>query len=336
MGRVYSPAELREGLIPQPNAQQEAARHIIERLTELEAIDPVLAREIACVVYGSTVTNKSDVRSDVDICASVYAHTRDTEQPSRAQQVFEGIVREAELRYGVYVEERVVAEEEFFKAGTYDDDGLSYPLDPLYVRHLITVADEKPDWVYGSMPLEGYRQPVFDPHGEDRAAVAWSALQFAQLKQAHIADAVKRAGFGDDEATYKDMQRAFELPKALGRKAVVVCGSEVGLAVTDKQAMHAWLNELASQQYDDGRLRSGQRALQALDGRYTELLQETLAGGVTLTQYERWLRENQLPALQLAKEIATQWGTVFEAHAHQVSAETGITREEALPDVSLY
>lgn len=334
MGRVYSPEELKEGLLPKPNAQQEAARYILDQLRQLDAVDPVLAREIACVVYGSTVTGQADIRSDVDICASIYAPKSEGGGLSRAQHVFEGIVRDAETRYGVYIEERVVAEEAFFQAGTYSDDGISYSLDPLYARHLITVAEQKPEWAYGTMPLEGYREPMFDPHGEDRAAVAWSTVHFTEHKQAHMAVARTRASTGD--IYYKDFQRALELPKAMGRKAIVVCGGMVDLGVTDKRAMHIRLNQLTDQFENGDRLRHAQHALQELDAAYSEVLNASLRGGISVAGYQQWLQQNQLPALEIAHEIAKRWGEVFEVHAQQVSRETGIKEEEALSTLGLY
>ncbi len=334
MGRVYSPEELKEGLLPNPDAQQEAARYILDQLHQLDAVDPVLAREIACVVYGSTVTGRADIRSDVDICVSVYAPKIEGEGLSRAQRVFEGIVRDAEARYGVYIEERVVAEEAFFQAGTYSDDGISYSLDPLYVRHLITVAEQKPEWAYGTMPLDGYREPMCDPHGEDRAAVAWSTVHFTEHKQAHMAAAMARASSG--ETDYNDLQRALELPKAMGRKAIVVCGGMVDLGVTDKQAMHTRLNQLTHQFQNGGRLRHAQHALQQLDADYSRVLEASLRGDMSIEGYQQWLRENQLPALEIAHEIAKGWGEVFEVHAQQVSRETGIKAEEALSAIGLY
>jgi predicted nucleotidyltransferase len=304
MGKVFSPEEIESGRIPKPGAHRQAAEYILASLAREQSYDGIAG----VLVYGSTTTGSANVRSDLDVLVSFY----NKEVQSGLQRV-QSTFQSAEERYHVPVEPHISRVN-------------SYPpyIDPLFAKHLIDTAAQE-EWSRGT-PVE-----MLFEHTVAAEKLGALALNYIALKSVKMAKGIVNYRGEPDLAT---LQRAFELPSALGRKIVPALRENAdALAPTYsrqdlRDSTKELLEELAGETlwgYRNAQLALNHRTLDRLDKEYSTVLAATLAGTVSLEAYDQWIRTNYLEALSLAEQVATGWAHTLPMYqfGHEYTPEEG-------------
>lgn len=199
MGKVFSPEEVGAGLVPEVGAQQQAARFLLDSLFAPVTNGTYQGREgvAAGLVYGST-TFGPNRRSDLDVLI-----TYDPNRATEALPIIRQVIAETEGRFHTPVEAKVLYLGSL--ASHLEDNN-----DPLYMSHLLNVQRCKPQWSRNDpVPLDS---EVYPP----RTRLVELALQYCSTKVRQFAWGVNEVNPMYDVI----MQRALELPGAIGRKVL--------------------------------------------------------------------------------------------------------------------
>ena len=141
--------------------------------------------------------------------------------------------------------------------------------------------------------------------GEDPSKlVNYPETPAAEIISSYLANKNRRMSKAYNQLTIdsiKDggLQRMFELPVAVARKAVQalreVRGEDINLASADKTAVHQAALQVMGQ---DSEILTGYKALAAMNNQYDLLLQQTLSAEIDSDQYEAALKHyhSKLPA----------------------------------------
>lgn len=286
MGVVYTPEEVAHAEVPQPGAHLLAAKHF---LAACEQSDYILAAQI----HGSTLTVPKR-RSDMDV-VSVYplseSHAAADDRCRMIEDVWD--------RYHVKTECHSIP-----SAGE-----LHFPdRDIFFARYLLDVAKGSPDFGIGGPEAYIQRIQVSASPEEERLR----AFDYVHAKSGSMNRALD-----NNNLEYDTLQRAFELVSALGRKLVPflqhaaerLAGLEYPLDDRDKMTIVVTqgLGIVATLGYNVEPLVSYQQKLATLDSAYTKVLEDTLAGNLSVSQYEKWISDNYRPALQSALGLSDRW-----------------------------
>jgi len=295
MGQIFSAEKVSRGEIPEAGAHAAAGRFILDRLFErklcvVDESHPSYYGIDAAMIYGSTAMGRAAVRSDLDVLA-IYAYPKDL-------PYFRNILIETEDLFHVPIEPQL-----------YRSGALSTPsrhsIDPLYAQHLLEVQEmSDPMWSV-NWPVDGLRNIANQELGEDylrRLATGYAGGKARQLTRASL-------NYRGEVDTH-DMQRALELPSAIGRKILpIYVEPEEMPDVVDKAEMIKKVRQVTLEQVIDGneRVLPYFDRLLVLDREYDELLAQVTKSQITIGQYEQWLQDHYLEAIETGVLLTNFW-----------------------------
>jgi hypothetical protein len=359
MGRIYTPEQLVNGAIPEPGVHEAAGRYLLDKLFEergdfyygstgLEAVvipsmndEDKAEYEANCLsgrshpeekllvhsgltagmgmgiragmVYGSTVLGTAGRRSDLDVL--VIFNDGDSD---RALPFLRDSFRDVASRFKVVVEPNVLSVDSAHRP-------FGHSIDTLFLDHLVDVQYmDSPRWSY-EFPADflSRSRMEYDPeHMIERNRLILQ--RYASGKERQCTSALASQ---NPEGQLHEMQRALEIPFALGRKAFSALGvipadpNQMNLPfyppmprsgieiLKDRSRSIDYLNgffDTLSENGWHGATRPGEdtRRLSELDGEYSELLEIAIAGSISTSEYEKWLQTNRESALSLGRTIA--------------------------------
>lgn len=288
-------------------AHQEAAEYILDELFEPKAAgeehdsqqlfdlpDPYIS---SAMVYGSTAYGTSGIRSDLDIL--VFYEPSD--HPSRTIGIIRDAITTASSRYDVSVEQNILP------ADAVDNDR-EHGMEPLFVQHLLEINDQFGDRWTRNNPTRGL-QRIAD-RAEDSYTVNALAMTYVSGRRNYFAKALTES---TDEINYNALQRAFELPSAIGRKVVAatMTPDDEPLDLSSRPSMNQRAREalIDATVWDDSSESTVKThdILYNLDGQYSVQLGRALDGELSIEEYGAWLETRYLYALELAHDLANTW-----------------------------
>lgn len=306
MGRVFTPEAVANHDVPEVGAHEKAGRFILNQLFEPQDYWTDQDRTAFSIdgngidsglVYGSTALGKAGLRSDVDILLNYHANKTD-----RAFPLIRDVFQVAENDFNVPIEPHVLPVGALFNP-------LEHSIDPLFAEHLIAVQyQNEPRWSY-NWPVDGLQFYRIEATDEERLRAI--AVRYASGKSRQFAKAV--VGYRG-EADLHVLQRALELPGAIGRKVIAATrkADEEAPNLGDKHGMSditiQKLGQFAPEWYR--RAVDYQGYLHNLDQSYDQLLRSALDGDTTVEAYGGWLQENYLYACKMAHEVAYVWSQI--------------------------
>ena len=288
MGRVYTPEQVEQDRIPELGAQIKAGRFILDAISF--NADSLQGSLNSGMIYGSTATGTPDIRSDLDVLA-IYHNGR------TALPFLRKLFSEAEDTYNVSVEAAV------YPAGSLYTPSL-HTIDPLFARHLLEVQGmEDPVWSH-NWPVDALRQIAYSHLSEEylrRLAGAYISGKARQLTRA----SVNYRG----EADTHDMQRALELPAAIGRKILPIFMDEENIPrIEDKKGTVSSVLRVTNEQmiYAEYVLSDFHKLLE-INREYDQMLAQVVKSQITIGAYKDWLNENYLPAIESGIAFTNAW-----------------------------
>lgn len=293
MGVVYTSEQIKHHDIPMPGAHQRAGAFVLAHLAKLYKENTAFR---GGMIYGSTTTMPS-VRSDLDVLTIFDADTvtpDDLEDIDRLSlQTHEAFHTQSEINMLLLNEH-----------STPDD----HNLDSLFGMHLHHTIMESPKWAIGDPEQHIPLEPLTPS----------SALQilnhYSTHKERRFLKSLRESLSG--EIDYAALQRAFELPSSLGRKAVTALRYEQmelsGTEYNREQLSETGETLLVSHSHNDDAIQA-HRYLATMNKEYSTLLDDALAGRIPEQQYQAWITGVSRPALQNARILATAWKTFCES-----------------------
>lgn len=303
MGEVFSPERVASGAIPAADgSDHEQAAALVMNFVRSS---PLTSAHSQLLIAGSTATGRANRRSDIDYLL-VDAASGPEGVPDLAPHRMELQARfitetmdYASSYYNVRFEGQRYTEAQLKKAGRAIYDAF-------WLAHGLDVQDNYPDFVHGR-PLERLRPYAIGFEVPENPEMITLASAIAIRYMAGKVNVFGEAADFDPSNTrdLRRLQRAFEAPKALARKMVMMSaigGREVADPdVTSRQSMKEEMDDILS--FDStGRLARYNNQLAALDEEYDGVLDEAVRGSVA--PYERWLRDTYLPACAMALRLA--------------------------------
>lgn len=309
MGRLYTPGDIEGGRVPRGDGSDhyKAAEVLLDGVRAVDTPE----QPMSGMAFGSLVTGNAGRRSDLDFLLrySSLDQLRDLQIITRSVQ--DNL--------------RVAVEAQTFQDGAFRTPA-SHDVSPLFASHLLHVQDEFPQWVHG-LPVEELREFAIDTRDRDGVEsddeareVLIDVISYLHYKMRQFAKTALMAH--QRKINYYTTQRALELPKALGRKALAVhrlLGTDGPSAdVTDRNAMRNSFYGLIEAIDDDGTVEH-YHFLDGLDADYDRALEEAVSSMDT-EEYTRWLGENWLKACHAAHLLCEGFGEAME----KVADDTGV------------
>lgn len=247
MGVVYSGAELWGCKLPAEGAHMEAAACVVEEVGGME-------EAVLTVVHGSVVNGTSNVRSDLDVLVT-YDSSVLMEEPKIVRSINRALGR-------IGRETNVKIEANIWPADEALEARKERMYDLLFSWHLAR-SMKHPDWAVGD-PDEKILE-IADHSLDDEGALRRVILNYTTYKHSGFAKAPTY--FDESDKALAALQRAFELPKALGRKIRQMEGDDAEASADEN------LEALESSGLK-GKTRYALERLSELDAAYTGNLEE--------------------------------------------------------------
>ncbi len=291
MGKVFTYEEVVEGRVPQIGAHDKAAHYLLDNLKDrfLDQIgdkqaEPAFRAFDGAMVYGSVAQGTADRRSDLDVLITYDAKNEDS---TVVIDGYRNLFKEIESKWHVSVESNIWRTG-LLKAGVHT-------IDAAFVDHLDKVGSE---WRVGD-PLQ-YLQ-VETPDFSD------IFLRYYAHKARSFTVALSDTR---DELNIDRLQRALELPTALGRKALSALGlAQIapGAGGISKAEVSRQILELVDPNSDTGKLYT---ALIDTDKAYSDALESVIKGYTRALDLKTYLPELYRPALGMALRLTEALGSV--------------------------
>jgi predicted nucleotidyltransferase len=286
MGKVFRSEQIRHGKYPESGDQITIAHHFMEQVSTLPDLH-------AAIVFGSTAIGNLRRRSDIDV-ALAYAN-EDPCQVANFHMSLQEILKE--MSPGL-IEPHIISKR------SLEEPDQAQKGDVLLTEHLRLMAAEST--IPGIHP-EAFVNMV-DPLREltiDEAAQLAEHVTEAYLIQ-------KRRKFFNavllDELSHAKLQRAFEFPTAITRKLVRVQALRSKSKLTTLPAEFYDRDSLAEVSLKDftpsGDWHTSASWLIERDKEYSQLLEATISGHVSLEEYDKWLLGISEPSYQHAIKLS--------------------------------
>ena len=286
MGKVFTAEEIELGHIPEPGAHLEAAQFIVDQLFYdqkafweeegyIEASKPFVDSGIhSGLVYGSSIHGTANVRSDLDVLILHYPSYHDT------LDVVHDVFTEAEERYHVPIEANIIS----------IPDALSsnHNIDPVFLKYLKEAQEN------GSFSWQWPADTLADHMPDyDQLALARFVRRYIGAKSGNFGKALAL----DSEMDAHKLQRAFELPKNVGRKvlsmydpsfsAVAATGEDIASGLSSFMTDREFSNGIG--EFEQASLKL--RYLLQEDERYSVKLHKAIEGSISLSEYNEWIED---------------------------------------------
>lgn len=287
MGKVFRSEHIQEGGYPELGDQFDIAQSFMDQAAALPDLH-------AAIIFGSTAIGNPRRRSDVDLALAY-----DGSRPSQIAD-FHFALKEMvqKMPHGQLIEPHIVSRL------SLEEPKQARKGDVLLTEHLRLMAVES--------VIPGINEEAFanmaDPLRECTIDQATELAQ--QVTEAYLLH--KRRKFFSaaltDEFSHAKLQRAFELPTAITRKLVRVqalrskskhAAFSAGFYDRDSLARIS-LRDFAPA----GDWHTSAAWLIERDNEYSELLEETIAGQVTIKEYDKWLMNVSAPSYQHAIRLS--------------------------------
>jgi hypothetical protein len=294
MGKVFSPSAIAAGEYPKPGDHEAAA---LALTTEFEAENQETG--FAGMILGSVASHFSGIRSDLDVLGVI----PDDADVSRVQG------RVADRIAGVAARWKIPIEAHLMTAGDLAERRPRVMRDLLFIEHLAQVASDG-EYVVGELATHLKPLIEYDSAHEQWQAAKRTAENYGLFKAAYFLIG-SLASFGKPD--YYRLQRAFELPSALGRKLLRLNElTEWANSHDDPDPSYPARGFYARESLAKGvrRLLAGTRYepcaawLVDHDAEYTKLLQSTMQGDTSIADYEAWLEGVHRPAMRRALALS--------------------------------
>lgn len=299
MGRVYTPQEIAAGHYPATlDAHTEVAARFIEGIAHEQATEPYY---IDAMVYGSVAVGQHNRRSDVDVLALL----PDDEQEGRAGQTVANLAASLAAEHHVYIEPNIASRR------TAMAGAAPATVDGLFGDYLLRMAYHTP-YITGNpaayLPSMSHRWP--DRDDQIRAAQA-IAIKYIERKKS----VALRVLASSDLPMPTLVQRAFEAPSAITRKLEAVARladiRQNGYTEGRSQSREHLEQRACTMEPDDRNWHAAAAWLIGHNRAYSEVLEETIAGERSLTNYSNWLND-------IAPEAARHMYNLAVAAGHQL------------------
>jgi predicted nucleotidyltransferase len=294
MGRVYTTEQVFETGLPNPGAHEHAADELIKRIADDGEVS-------GAMIYGSTAQGRATLRSDVDVlvtypsgeAAGILPHLR-------------YIFKSVESAHHVVVEPHAI-----------DSQSIANPvrhnIDPLFAKELWN-AWRQGAWVFGD-PLGNLKTFELTDKRVRTTAMAYASAKERQFTKSLLAF--------DGHADNMAMQRALELPAAIGRKVIAATNvlGEVDYDVVDKAQMRSLTKQRLKKLFE---FSTGQidwtgspdpvknlEELEKIDERYDKILKAADNTWMTSAAYQDWLDSHYESTVSLARSYAYDWSELI-------------------------
>lgn len=311
MGKVFTQWEVADGRIPEPGAHEQAALFIMSDLIraydETEVFDLSKPDEIPAfglasgMVYGSVAMGVANRRSDLDVLLNYH--------PDYSAEIIPRIgevIKTIRQRFAVPVEPNIYPVNALY-------DPRKHSVDPLFAEHLIAIQyQEGHPWSYG-WPVDGlaYSNNRLDFSDSDR--IRSIALAYVNAKRSQFARAIAHG----DQINFPVLQRALELPTALGRKILAATyeekiGDEIisGDRTQVRELLFKRLEEIEWPEVGEAAIKPLKWLLDR-DEEYSSLLEQAINGEITNEEYEAWLRAIVPEAYFAAHQACLAWDNIL-------------------------
>lgn len=337
MGRVFSPEEVWDGVVPvEQNARLAGAMllHAFFDAPEKHDIPPEVAEAITSgLVFGSVAMDvdgdKVSRRSDVDIHVNYRPPAglaTDDPRAIRTNQRIAGTIsghaeklgERLRVPIGLFLchEGELDTLNPFPRVIRAGDDPFVYTWDEILFRHLDRMQTNHPEWSRNH-PIKPGRaaQPI------NEYLTAYGAAEYMDRREQHLAR--RQANEIFDTTT---MQAALGIPRATARQVSGILEGVDGAmkAIEDTPWALYWLANHPLQNEEEC---AAVQRLVELDNEYSALLEETLnrPSEAGFAAYERWLCDNTPEATRLAHLVARRWAdvaldVVYDIYDRQESA----------------
>lgn len=212
MGVVYSSREMQDARIPQVGSHGRAATSVIQNISRLEGA-------ALTVVHGSVVEGRSNLRSDLDVLV-LYEVEVPAQEPVVVRKLKTALDQVGKDTH-VKIEANLWPAKESLHARRERMHDL------LFSRHLAQ-SMEHPDWAVGE-PDEAIAEIAANSYGDEllrRVVLNYTTYKHGGFTGAPVT-------FSETDRTLYALQRAFEFPKSIGRKACQLFGYD-GDVTTEK------------------------------------------------------------------------------------------------------
>jgi predicted nucleotidyltransferase len=281
MGRVYTPAELSEEWLSQPEHFKPAAEELLQTINDIVSDPDDSTSTTGALVFGSTTQGTAGRRSDLDILVTYDNLAVDASWTGRQlQEIFARIRKD----WNVPIES--------IKYRRSDLQLQRHTLDPFFMQHLKSVSGE---WVAGTNPMNWVQ--------DRRIPLREVFMNYALSKQTKFSKVYTDTPY--NEVDYKALQRAFELPSALGRKSL---GLLVACEQVEDHGFHSApkaevVRSIGTLCVDETDILVPMQELIELDREYDELLDAMEYGSFDPLEYENYLRQFASQALPAAVDF---------------------------------
>ncbi len=312
MGKVFTPEQLEQGRVPELGAHEKAAEFVCEQLffdqNIFDDIPQLSTKErskiiVAGLVHGSSTHGTTNTRSDHDnllIVDSSYV----PQSSATVTELISSVFRETYARFNIEVESNRI------ELG--DIERRLHKIDPVFLNYLLR-AEQNPEFSWNSpatMIKEGFTNEDFQPYKLADVLCRYSAEKIAKFDKA----------INSDEVDYHAMQRAFELPKNLGRKVLSALDPDFDVQTASTQEiLDGMLEFYNSQILAAGRSIGNLESIVRLDREYSELLDDVVKGRKTIGDYTAWITRCYRPTILLAAEGTRQYKVALDNHLQEVS-----------------
>lgn len=316
MGKVYSPEMVAAGDLPVSGAHQAAGRFILDAISE--GVYGTHSwndwpRACSVMIYGSTALGTTTIRSDVDTLL-VYNPLHADKTLDNARKVF----RTAEDRFKTPVEVQA------HPIGALSSN-LEHSIDPAFAMHLKYVQANL-DWSRNS------------PVSKLDLLYSDEELDYRLLTASLLFSAGKRKQFARAQLDYRGtadldvLQRALELPNAIGRKILNLSmknvESETGGISSNKPGTIEATSKIMHN-INDGRLSDSDSdteyydILAEMDEWYDEILKHAIARKISVEQYDSWIQNAYLDAIKKAHRVSNFWAEVVMLRLDELEPQLG-------------
>lgn len=285
MAKVFTPEQVLHDKIPDPSRFETAAGVLLDYFDESYFLQDEFK---GALVFGSTTTGQANIRSDLDILISYKAE----------DSWFIGhmglILKHLDKEFNIPVEP-ILYNRHRLTSG-------EHTIDPIFSNHLQSIDASK--WGIRKNPAKNIslkEEPWTDVF--DR----YSLHKESKFKKALLAI--------DSEVDYKVLQRAYEIPSALGRKALALLetGDEsicIDPHSASKQQIIKAIGSLASP-----RTLSALERVTAANNEYDQLLERTIGGSETrVSTYAGWLRHSYAQTIGFALDYTVGLSADVKRH----------------------
>lgn len=300
MGKVFTPEELGQGFIPKDGAHAEAAQYIVDQLLYPRDLlgESTLGQAgngiDSGLVYGSATHDTANLRSDLDVLLIYEPHTT-------ALRTIKNVFDVTRRSFKVPVEANILTVDDALQG--------THRLDSLFMRYLAT-AQENEGFSRG-WPICLLERGMSDDRSPEDVVRKYIGGKAAGFSKELVAD----------ELDTHRLQRAFELPKNLGRKVLSMASEDFRVEEhSGKDILEGLIDFIATQTpTPDKKIAEICRDLHFLtdrDEEYTGFLEDVIDCVHPIITYVEWLKGPEpTEAIESALTLCQNMGQVMRWYA---------------------